>query len=79
MPEQEPAPTPGPGPEPTRAPERPQPPDVRASSSRCRSPSREATPGEMAAIMHLRDDEASREGAGYRPTWNGVLRLFNLP
>ena len=35
-------------------------------------------PVAMAAIVHLHDDEASRAGAGYRSTWNGVLRLFNL-
>ena len=35
-------------------------------------------PGAMAAIVHLHDDEASRESPGYRRTWNGVLRLFNL-
>ena len=39
----------------------------------------EGDPAAMAAIVHLHDDEASREGpAGYRRTWNGVLRLFNL-
>ena len=38
----------------------------------------EIGPGAMAAIVHLHDDEASRESPGYRRTWNGVLRLFNL-
>ena len=38
----------------------------------------EGDPGAMAAIVHLHDDEASRESPRYRRTWNGVLRLFNL-
>ena len=35
-------------------------------------------PDDMAAVVHLHDDETSREDADYRPVWNGVLRLFNL-
>ena len=35
-------------------------------------------PNDMAAAVHLHDDETSRENADYRPVWNGVLRLFNL-
>ena len=35
-------------------------------------------PDDMAAAMHLHDDETSREDPSYRPVWNGVLRLFNL-
>ena len=31
-----------------------------------------------AIAVHLHDDEASRESAHYRRTWNGVLRLFTL-
>ena len=38
----------------------------------------EGDPGAMAAIVHLHDDETSRESPRYRRTWNGVLRLFNL-
>ena len=35
-------------------------------------------PDAAAAVVHLRDDKASRESKDYRRTWNGVLRLFNL-
>ena len=35
-------------------------------------------PDEMAAIIHLHDDEASCGHPEYRQVWNGVLRLFNL-
>ena len=35
-------------------------------------------PDAAAAVVHLRDDKASRENKDYRRTWNGVLRLFNL-
>ena len=39
---------------------------------------RNGEPDDMAAIVHLHDDEASREHPRYRPLWNGVLRLYNL-
>ena len=35
-------------------------------------------PTKLLAILHLRDDAASRNAANYRSAWNGVLRLFNL-
>ena len=35
-------------------------------------------PDAAAIAVHLHDDEASRENANYRRTWNGVLRLFTL-
>ena len=35
-------------------------------------------PDAAAIAVHLHDDEASRESANYRRTWNGVLRLFTL-
>ena len=35
-------------------------------------------PDEATAILHLRDDEASRNSKDYRRYWNGVLRAFNL-
>ena len=35
-------------------------------------------PDAAAIAVHLHDDEASRESAHYRRTWNGVLRLFTL-
>ena len=35
-------------------------------------------PGGMWAAIHLNDDDASRASAGFRASWNGVLRLFNL-
>ena len=38
----------------------------------------ETDPGRMWAAVHLHDDEEDRNAAGYRATWNGVLRLFNL-
>ena len=39
---------------------------------------RNGEPDDMAAIVHLHDDETSRAHPRYRPVWNGVLRLFNL-
>ena len=39
---------------------------------------RNGEPDDMAAIVHLHDDEASRAHLRYRPLWNGVLRLYNL-
>ena len=39
---------------------------------------RNGEPDAMAAIVHLHDDEPSREHPRYRPVWNGVLRLYNL-
>ena len=39
---------------------------------------RHQEPDEMSAVVHLHDDEASRQDADYRPVWNGVLRIFNL-
>lgn len=39
---------------------------------------RNGEPDDMAAIVHLRDDEPSRQHPRYRPVWNGVLRLYNL-
>ena len=39
---------------------------------------RNGEPDHMAAIVHLHDDEPSREHPRYRPVWNGVLRLYNL-
>ena len=35
-------------------------------------------PAQLLAILHLRDDAASRGAANYRSAWNGVLRSFNL-
>ena len=35
-------------------------------------------PDAAAAVVHLRDDNVSRESKDYRRIWNGVLRLFNL-
>ena len=35
-------------------------------------------PTQLLAVLHLRDDDASRHKANYRPAWNGALRLFNL-
>ena len=35
-------------------------------------------PAAAAVVVHLHDDQASREGDGYRRVWNGVLRLFTL-
>ena len=35
-------------------------------------------PAQLLAVLHLRDDDASRHKANYRPAWNGALRLFNL-
>ena len=35
-------------------------------------------PDEMAAVIHLHDDEAGRGHPEYRRVWNSVLRLFNL-
>ena len=32
----------------------------------------------MVAVIHLHDDETSREEPDYRSVWNGALRLFNL-
>ena len=39
---------------------------------------RNGEPDDMVAIVHLHDDEPSREHPHYRPVWNGVLRLYNL-
>ena len=39
---------------------------------------RNGEPDDMAAIVHLHDDEPSRERPRYRPVWNGVLCLYNL-
>ena len=39
---------------------------------------RNGEPDDMAAIVHLHDDETSRAHPRYRPAWSGVLRLFNL-
>ena len=39
---------------------------------------RRREPDDMFAVVHLHDDETSRESPDYRPVWNGVLRLFNL-
>ena len=39
---------------------------------------RNGEPDDMAAIVHLLDDEPSRGHPRYRPLWNGVLRLYNL-
>ena len=39
---------------------------------------RNGKPDDMAAIVHLHDDETSRAHPRYRPVWNGVLRLYNL-
>ena len=39
---------------------------------------RNGEPDDMAAIVHLHDDETSRAHPRYRPVWNGVLRLYNL-
>ena len=35
-------------------------------------------PAQLLAVLHLRDDDASRHKTNYRPVWNGALRLFNL-
>ena len=35
-------------------------------------------PEAMAAAVHLHDDDANREHAGFQRVWNDVLRLFNL-
>ena len=35
-------------------------------------------PDAATVVVHLHDDQASREGDGYRRVWNGVLRLFTL-
>ena len=35
-------------------------------------------PDHAAAILHLHDDEESRQGKDYRRYWNGALRAFNL-
>ena len=39
---------------------------------------RRGEPDAMTAVVHLRDDEASRQTKGYRQLWNGALRAFNL-
>ena len=39
---------------------------------------RDGEPDDMAAIVHLHDDEPTRGHPRYRPVWNGVLRLYNL-
>ena len=35
-------------------------------------------PDAASVVLHLHDNEASRESSGYRRVWNGVLRLFTL-
>ena len=35
-------------------------------------------PDAAAVVVHLHDDQASRQSDGYRRVWNGVLRLFTL-
>ena len=35
-------------------------------------------PGVAAVVVHLHDDQESRQSGGYRRIWNGVLRLFTL-
>ena len=35
-------------------------------------------PDAAAVVLHLHDDQASRQSDGYRRIWNGILRLFTL-
>lgn len=35
-------------------------------------------PDVVAVVVHLHDDQESRQSDGYRRIWNGVLRLFTL-